>query len=171
MGDTITGMNRFASMNPMFSPARMSPYGRQVRLRSGLGCGLSPEIEEDDRVEMGCDKCKRMRKKMRAIAEMSGRRVNLGQTCSVEPAPVGLNCQRTSTGDIICSNGQVYAKDCPNAPVVNYAGVAQDVGGAPVAPPSPDGSAGGGSFLDEIPAWGLAAGGIAVAGILYSIFK
>ena len=157
----------------MFSPAQASPYGHQVRLRSGLGCGMMTDPEEEH-PEMGCDKCKRMRKKMRAIAEMSGRRVNLGQTCSVNPAPTGLNCQLTSTGDIICSNGELYAKDCPNAPVVNVVGVAQDVNGAPTPPPAPtSGTTGGptGTFLDEIPPLGLAAGGIAIAGILYAMFK
>lgn len=167
-------MNRFAVLNrpglglAPFYPARAMASPVQFRSKPALGCGggFSPMVgEEDDSPEMGCDKCKRMRRQMRALEELSGRR--LGQaTCSMDPVPAGMACQETSKGDIICEDGKVHAKDCPNAPTVNVPGIAaDDASGNPVAP-APLGTDAG--LPDNTLVY--AAGSVAALGILYALF-
>lgn len=138
-----------SSMTPI-SDSRFSPV-----FAAGIGCnscnktnGFPTTLElqaqeiEDQRqmVGLGCSKCKRTRKQALLIYEMEGRkrRVVMGQVCPIQSVdPSTVNCQRTSTGDIVCSNGFIYSGDCPMAPQPNLPGVAEDVNGIPKIPPPP----------------------------------
>jgi hypothetical protein len=137
--------------------------------------------EQRQMVGMGCSKCKRTRKQALLIYELEGSRprVVMGQVCPLQqPDPSGINCQRTSTGDIVCSNGFVYSGDCPKAPQPNLPGIAEDVNGIPKIPPPPGGEMPSsytppqgtvpGASPAAAPAGGippLVIGGAAVAGI------
>lgn len=78
--------------------------------------------------------------KVRQSSHMAGHS-RLGQVCpnpgsSFDPSTFGpeVACQRTSSGDIICSNNVIYSGSCPMAPSVNVDGTAPDNNGIPMAP-------------------------------------
>jgi len=163
---------------------------------------------------MGCPKCRRKKKPdwtlgpaetaEEAPSEMMGRRRiligdarhphYLGQTCpapggSADPATFGpdVACQRTASGDIICSNNVIYSGSCPHAPQPNVPGVAGNIPGTniPQAPPplsagaapaaTPSGAATPAAApataaSSVLPTLGIAAGGLAVAGLAYALF-
>jgi len=159
---------------------------------------------------MGCPKCKRKRRDWTLVSpdeempqgRMAGRRRiligdarhphHLGQTCpapggSADPSTFGpdVACQRTASGDIICSNNVIYSGSCPHAPAVNVPGVAGSIPGTniPQAPPPlsaaasalpvpPTGAAPAASAPSSgvLPTVGIAAGALAVAGLAYALF-
>lgn len=119
----------------------------------------------------------------------------MGQSysCPVSAAPPDptLNCQRDARGNTVCSNGLHYPPGCPHTPSEEYfsPGIAPDEvhGGiieAKIPPPRQAGTTG----ASGVPAAGapagapgasatstniipLAAGGIAIAGLLYAILR
>jgi hypothetical protein len=119
----------------------------------------------DEEGTLGCPSC-----------GLDGARIaasRLGQICAVKPVSSdSMNCQKTTTGDVICSNGIVYAADCPNSPAVNYPGVAENVGNTPKTPPVPSASAPAGAPSDSgISPILIGAGALVGIGLLYAIFK
>lgn len=155
-------------------------FGRNVGgSRSLLGLGDPGDLEEAE--TLSCATCGKDKAKKDEELEGSAYRpaCGLGQTCPVGGAPTlpaDTACQQTSTGDIICSNGVVYSKDCPYAPKVNVEGVAADVGGAPqtpaplsaAAPVTATPPAPAGSGINPLIA---VAGAALLGGIAYLIFK
>jgi hypothetical protein len=161
---------------------------------------------------MGCPKCRRKKKDWtlvsadevdEASSEMLGvrrtRRIligdarhphYLGQSCpapggSADPSTFGpdVACQRTASGDIICSNNVIYTGSCPNAPAVNVPGVAGNIPGTNIPQaPAPLGAATASAATPYaapgtvpaassiLPTLGIAAGGLAVAGLAYALF-
>lgn len=159
---------------------------------------------------MGCAKCKRKKRDWTLVSpdedqipsRMMGRRIligdarhphYLGQTCpapggSADPSTFGpdVACQRTASGDIICSNNVIYSGSCPHAPAVNVPGVAGSIpgtnipqappplsaGAAPAATPSaaPGTVPAAAPASSTLPVLGIAAGGLAVAGLAYALF-
>ncbi len=131
--------------------ARQAPSGM-------LGC----EDHRPNHIE-GCSKCRRKRKRDWTLtqqeepSEMISRRGSqsvlrgdtrhshaMGQICplpgsSSDPANFGpdVACQKTASGDVICSNNVIYSGSCPHAPAVNVPGVAANMPGTtvPQAPP------------------------------------
>jgi hypothetical protein len=104
-------------------------------------------------------------------------RQRMGQICAISPvSSAGMSCQKTSTGDVICSNNIVYAADCPNSPAVNYPGVAVNVAGVPTPPPAP-GAAGVAPLPGAVPADTgvspilIGAGALAALGLVFLAFK
>lgn len=102
----------------------------------------------------------------------------LGQQCPIgvtgRISNEGMNCQHTSNGDIICSNNVIYGGTCPHAPEVNYAGVAEDRNGFPVAPPAPaPGQAAGGATTGGtgISSTVAAVGGLGLLTLALILFK
>lgn len=188
-----------------FIPAPAESDGEEPKM---MGCD-----KHRGHYVIGCSKCK-MRRKPDSTLEsqppsrmvgtyptirhvfMAGR--YLGQTKSSTPqavclvnAPVttpDMNCQRTSTGDIICSDGVIHSGTCPYAPAVNYPGVAEDmnVGGTQIPKTPPSGSGGvaipspipGGTTAPApsapssvLPVVGLVGGGALILGLGYLLFK
>jgi len=125
----------------------------------------------DEEGTLGCPAC-----------GLDGARIaaaRLGQICAVKPVSSdGMNCQKTTTGDIICSNGIVYAADCPNSPTVNYPGVAENVGNNAKPPPAPSAAAPVGTVPaaatpadSGISPLAIGAGALVGIGLLFLIFK
>lgn len=158
---------------------------------------------------MGCPKCKRKKRDWTLVApeessEMVGSRRSrrivigdarhphyLGQTCpapggSADPATFGpdVACQRTASGDIICSNNVIYSGSCPHAPAPNVPGVAGNIPGTNIPQAPPPLSAGASALpvpptgtapvaapsSGALPTVGIAAGALAVAGLAYALF-
>lgn len=95
------------------------------------------DVDED---ELSCPKCRRRKSEDWTLA---GRRakcgLTLGQTCplpggSADPSTFGpeVACQRTASGDIICSNNVIYSGSCPHAPQPNVSGVAENMPGTSI---------------------------------------
>lgn len=102
----------------------------------------------------------------------------LGQICptpggSADPSTFGpeVACQRTSAGDIICSNNVIYSAGCPVAANININvdGIAAESNGVPIAPAPLSVSNGG---VPTVPSSApasfpiLPVAGVAAAGIL-----
>lgn len=164
-----------------------------------MGCYLHENEEEG--VAIGCAKCKKKKKTDWSVEEqppsemvgtfrterhgiMAGTPLGQNDVCPARPPIITaeMNCQRTETGSIICSNNVIYSATCPNSPPANYPGVAPNMPGTniPKAPPykgaedAPP-SNGGVTMPSEpatssLPVVGLVAGGLAVAGLAYLVF-
>lgn len=171
-----------------------------------MGCD-----EHRNRFVVGCAKCKRKKKpdwtlETQSSSEMvgtyrterhgrlAGRRLGQGAVCTVKPPVITAetNCQLTEGKDIICSNGVIYSGTCPNAPTVNYPGIAPNKPGTttPQAPPymTPEEAATGpGAPLPaeaappmpnaptapskSLPVVGIVAGGLVVVGLTYLLLR
>lgn len=181
-----------------FTPPPLEP-DREEKQQMVMGCD-----EHRGRYVVGCAKCKRKKKphwtletqypsEMVGISrterhgKMAGRVLGQGPVCVARPPVIGpdMNCQRTEQGDIICSNGLIYSGTCPNAPAVNYPGVAPNVAGttnpqappyksaAEAAAPSPGGAA---PTIAEppsstLPVAGIVVGGLVVLGLAVVLLK
>lgn len=118
----------------------------------------------------------------------------MGQTCPAGSIPLDptLNCQRDARGNAVCSNGMYFPPGCPKTPPEEYfsPGIAPDEvkGGilqAKIPPPRAAGTTGAAGVPATVPAAGgaaapsnggvnilpIAAGGLAVAGLLYAILR
>lgn len=133
-------------------------------------------------------------------AMMAGRscpgHARMGQTCPIGAVPLDptLNCQRDARGNTVCSNGMYFPPGCPKTPPDIYfsPGIAPDevhgtileakvppARGTPGAPPlvgdeaaAAAATTAGQQLLNPgtnvLP---YAAGGLAVVGLLYAIFR
>jgi hypothetical protein len=107
---------------------------------SAIGCPMHDESEEE---ELSCATC-RKRKTEDWTLEGQRAKCGLSQTCprpgsSADPSTFGpeVACQKTASGDIICSNNVIYSADCPHAPKINVPGVAENMPGTDVPKPPP----------------------------------
>lgn len=115
-----------AGWNPQATTMRlMGTY----QLQTGSNRPFLGRKSSDD-TEMGCPSCGLEGARRQAAA--------LGQVCATKK-PVGLRCQKTASGDVVCSDGVVYSGECPNTPDVNIPGIAEvdPATNAPKAPAAP----------------------------------
>lgn len=170
-----------------------------------MGCA-----EHGGRYVIGCPSCKRRKRRDWTLEAqpssemvgshrterhgiMAGRILGQGAVCTAQPPVItpDMNCQRTESGDIICSNNVIYSGTCPNAPAVNYPGVAPHMPGTniPKAPPYktaeeiaagitlpvqqavPGAPQAGAPPSSTLPVVGIVAGGVVIAGLAYLLFS
>lgn len=150
-GSGQLGCGEWAFPNQTTRMSAGSMQARPLTLSRGVLPEVQPPREQLSGKTLSCSACELKKKQIeeeRRRRGMAGPRralgacgKSLGQACPLTQVPPGMNCQATADGNLICSNGVVYAGGCPYAPQVNYPGVAMVVAGAPVPPPAPGAAA------------------------------